>query len=381
MNIPNRLNPALVSLKHRELLSKSGSSKNTYHVVLELQNSNLQFEVGDSLGIYAQNDPILVQHLLDAMGAKGSEQIKDPRSGQEVQVKDFLTHKANLSRLSSSFLKLLHEHVHIHEQKDQLETLLKEENKTLLRQFLTEHDPLNVLKEFRGSHLPLQEMCAQFSPLLPRFYSVASSPKLHPTEVHLTVALSTFTLCGEQRFGVASHFLCHLAEPGVTQIPVYVQPAPHFRPPEDPTLPIIMIGPGTGVAPFRAFLQERLTSNANGKNWLFFGERNHAHDFFYGDYFRSLEENGHLKLALAFSRDQEEKIYVQHRMYEHRQDLWDWISSGAHIYVCGDADQMAKDVDAMLQQIGIEVGKMSKEESTQFFKQLRKDKHYHLDVY
>lgn len=377
----DRLNPFPAKLIERWLLTKPGSTKKTYHISLDLKGSGIRFKVGDSIGIYGRNDPLLVQHLLDAMKAGGDEIISDPKTGQPITVREFLSAKANLSRITSSFLKLMYEYDPSHDKRNHLHRLLEQENKPLLSQYLASHDPLDLLKEYEEVKAPLQDLCAQFGPLLPRFYSVASSLRAFPDEVQLTVALFTFTHSGEQRFGVASHFLCHLAEEKETPIPIYVQPCTNFSLPENPDTPLIMIGPGTGVAPFRAFMQERLTLGAKGKNWLFFGERNSAYDFFYEDFWSKLVESDFLRLSLAFSRDQEEKIYVQHKMYEQAADLWKWITGGAIIYVCGDADHMAKDVEHMLRLIIKEQGRMTEDEAKAYLKSLRAQKRYLLDVY
>ncbi|MFI5334682.1 MAG: hypothetical protein ACHQT8_05920, partial [Chlamydiales bacterium] len=311
---PTRTRPAAVTLKERAPLTKTGSTKETYHVVLDLKNSGIEFNVGDSIGVLPENDPLLVGHLLDAMGAKGEEIIQDPRSQEQMTLRTFLTRYANLSRASSSFLKLFHAYGASSHPK--IETLLQQENKTLLASYLASHDPLDLLKEYASTRAPLQELIQQFSPLLPRFYSAASSLKAAKDEVHLTVALSSFTHGGEKRYGVASHFLCHLAEEAKTPIPIYVQSAHSFKLTQDPHVPVIMIGPGTGVAPFRAFMQERLSLEHPGKNWLFFGERNRTTDYFYEEFWSSLSAQNKLRLDLAFSRDQSEKIYVQHKMLE-----------------------------------------------------------------
>ncbi len=377
----DKLNPFPATIKERFPLTKPGSAKETYHVALDLASSGLDFNPGDSIGVFGQNHPTLVQHLLHALKASGEEPILDPRSKQLFSIRDFLTLKANLSRLTSSFLKLLYDYETIHDKKNRLHRLLQTENKPLLSQYLQSHDPLDLLKEYAEVNAPLQELCEQFGPLLPRFYSAASSKQAVPDEVHLTVALSTFTHAGELRYGVASHFLNHLAQERRTPIPVYVLPAHNFRLPADPHTPIILVGPGTGVAPFRAFLQERMATRAPGKNWLFFGECNRAFDFFYEDYWMQLVKDRSLRLDLAFSRDQAEKIYVQHKMHEHAADLWAWLQEGAHFYVCGDAHQMAKDVDAMLQRIAKEQGHLDDDEAKAYVKHLRTEKRYLLDVY
>jgi sulfite reductase (NADPH) flavoprotein alpha-component len=376
----DKSHPFSSKIKERFPLTKEGSTKETYHISLDITGSKIEFKPGDSIGIFAQNDPTLVEHLLTAMRAKGDEPILDKRSETHFPIREFLQRKANLSRLTSSFLKLFYEHAQEHNQKNALHRLLQEENRVLLTQYLALHDPLDLIKEYQGVETPLQSLCEQFGPLLPRFYSVASSRKTFPNEVHLTVALSTFTHGGERRFGVASHFLCHLADL-TTEIPIYVQPAHGFFLPPDPATPIIMVGPGTGIAPYRAFLQERIAEDASGQNWLFFGERNRQTDFFYEDYWNGLIAQKKLRLDLAFSRDQPEKLYVQHRLQENAAAIYDWIQQGAYFYVCGDAHRMAKDVDATLLQIFRQQGNLDEAGAKAHLKQLKQLKRYQLDVY
>ena len=377
----DRHHPFISKIKERKLLTKPGSTKETYHISLDLKDSDIHFKPGDSIAVFAQNDPLLVQHIIEAMHAKGEEPIVETRSSQKMTLRHFLTHKANLSRLTSSFLKLFYEHEPLHDKKNQLERLLISENKPLLSQYLATHDPLDLFKEYAEVKAPLQELCQQFGPLLPRFYSVASAQIAYPNEVHLTVALFTFSHAGEKRFGVASHFLSHIAIENETPVPLYVQSSPSFTLPMDHNASLIMIGPGTGVAPFRAFLQHRLQHQAQGKNWLFFGERNRSSDYLYEDYWETLAAQNKLILDLAFSRDQFDKIYVQHKMHAKGKELWQWIQEGAYLYVCGDAQHMAKDVEAMLIQIAIEQGYLSHDEARIFFKSLRTQKRYLLDVY
>jgi sulfite reductase (NADPH) flavoprotein alpha-component len=377
----DKSNPCSLTIKERFLLTKAGSTKTTFHVVLDLKDSGMVFKPGDSIGVYAENDPVLVSHLLQAIQATGDELITDPRSGHSLSIRTFLTKRANLARLTSSFLKLIHDYDSEHPRKNHLSHLLEKESRPLLLEYLSKRDPLDLFKEYQGVKIPLQEICAQFGPLLPRFYSIASSQHTHPHEVHLTVALFTFTHAGEQRFGVASHFLCHLANVGQTVVPSYIQPCTHFTLPDNSHTPIIMIGPGTGVAPFRAFLQHRLHTQATGKNWLFFGERNRATDYFYEEFWEELRQKNKLRLSLAFSRDCAEKTYVQHLMQQEAGELWKWIQEGAIIYICGDADQMAKDVTATLLQIAQEQGDLDPDAAKLFLKTLKTDKRLLLDVY
>jgi sulfite reductase (NADPH) flavoprotein alpha-component len=366
-----------VTIKERYALTKTGSSKETYHISLDTKGVQLEYSVGDSIAVHAENDPLLVDQILTVLHAQGDELILNARTQELMKVRDFLRTRANLSRLTSSFLKLFLDYG----KNDQLETLLEKENKPLLSNYLKMHDPLSFFRSFPEIRVPLQEICTQFGPLLPRFYSIASSQKWVQDELHLTVALSTFEISGEKRYGVASHFLCNLAEIQKTSIPIYVQHAHAFSLPSQEQTPIIMIGPGTGVAPFRGFVQERLALKHPGKNWLFFGERNRNTDYFYEEFWTSLLEKNALKLDLAFSRDQNEKCYVQHKMLENAQELWSWIQEGAHLYVCGDAERMAKEVDATLHRIVEEQGNLSPEDSKAFIKGLRTQKRYLLDVY
>jgi len=329
MSTPTRrLNPFSAVIKDRYPLTKDGSSKTTYHIVLS--NPGLTFKVGDSIGIFAKNDPVLVEKFINALNVAPETPVIHPRTAETMSLATFLSAKANLSRLSTA---------------------------------------------------SLEECLKSFAPLLPRFYSVASSLLSHPDEIHLTVALSTYIQDNELHYGVASHFLCHLAEVEQTSIPCYVQPAPHFTlPPSDETH-IIMVGPGTGVAPFRGFLQERLHKNAPGRNWLFFGERHRAHDFFYEEFWNTLVAQDKLSLDLAFSRDQADKIYVQHRLLEKGAAVWTWLQEGAYFYVCGDADPMAKEVEAALLQICQTHGGLDITAAQAYIKQLRHNKRYLVDVY
>ena len=364
----SRLNPFHAVIKDRYPLTKPGSTKETHHVVLALTNSQMTFKVGDSVGIYGDNDPSLVQRIITALKISPETAIVHPRTQEQLSIKTFLTQKANISRLTSSFLKVF--------KQDELLS-----NKAALDHYLATHDILDFLLQV--SHLPfsLQDLVAAFSPLLPRFYSVASSLLVHPQEAHLTVTVSTYHHQGELRYGVASHFLTHLAEIEKTPIPCYVQSTPHFTLPHDHSIPLIMVGPGTGVAPFRGFLQERILQQTTGKHWLFFGERHRNYDFFYEDFWVHLVRQDKLSLDLAFSRDQTDKVYVQHKLYEKGPEVWQWLQEGAHFYVCGEADPMAKDVESTLLRICQDFGSLTHPEAQHYIKQLRSQKRYLTDVY
>jgi sulfite reductase (NADPH) flavoprotein alpha-component len=225
------------------------------------------------------------------------------------------------------------------------------------------------------------ELAKTIMPLLPRFYSIANSAKVFPGEIHLLVAYIHYHMGGQNRRGVGSHFLCDLATIDATPVPIYLQSSTHFTLPQDPNASIILVGPGTGIAPYRAFIQERLANQSPGRNWIIFGERNRATDFYYSDFWLDLERQERIRLDLAFSRDGPEKIYVQHKMYEQRKSIWSWLNKGAYFYVCGDAEEMAKDVDAMLHRIVHEEGRLSDEDAHLYIKKMRADRRYLADVY
>jgi len=370
----NRNNPATAVIKERFALTKPGSTKQVYHISLRIEQP-LTFRVGDSIAIFPQNEKEHVEAILEVLGASGNETITDPRSKEPMSLSAFLLFKANLRQLTSSFLKSYQHYF----PNPQLEALL--ENREKLSDYLKTHEPYDLLLAYKGFKLPLQELCALFSPLLPRFYSVASSPICHPEEVHLTVALTVYPWHEGQRYGVASRFLSHIAEIERTPIPIYVQKAPHFTLPQEDLTPIIMVGPGTGIAPFRGFMQERLARSAKGKNWLIFGERHKMHNYYYQEFWEELSSQGHLKLDTAFSRDQEEKIYVQHLMQTRGKELFAWLEEGAHFYVCGDAARMAKDVDAALHQIIQNQAALSPDAAKAYVKALKQTKRYLTDIY
>jgi sulfite reductase (NADPH) flavoprotein alpha-component len=364
----SRTSPCFSRIKERSLLTGPASTKKTYHIALEIERGQIPYKVGDSIGVVVQNDPDEVDAILKKWGCSGEETIFDPRDNGSTPLRDFLVHKANISRVHAPFFRLL----------SGQDPMLLPENKAKLSEFLHTH----TLFDLAGMR-PRPELSglAKLMPLLPRFYSIANSAHMFPDEIHLTVAYVTYVSNGQIRKGIGSFFLCSYAKESVTPIPIYLQPSNHFTLPHDPDASIILVGPGTGVAPFRAFLQERLALNSTGRNWLFFGERNRATDFYYESFFTELASAGRLRLDLAFSRDGREKTYVQHKMHEERKSLWAWLQEGAYFYVCGDAEEMAKDVDAMLHRIAREVGGMTEEESHSYVKRLRAEKRYLTDVY
>jgi len=367
-----------VSIKERYRLNHPLSQKETYHIVLDLGSHPLEYSVGDCIGIYPSNDLHIVNSILQSLNASGEEVIHD-RNLDAYSLRDFLEKKANLSRVSRKLVEQICTKLPL---SHPLVVKLANDSKEEFKNFLERSDVEDLLKKHSPLDLTPQELCNHLSPLMPRFYSIASSSLAVGRELHLTVALTQYTSNQSLRQGVCSHFLCHLAPLNEAVVPIFLQKAEEFIL-SDVSFekPIIMIGPGTGVAPFRGFMQERIKKKASKQNWLFFGERNQALDFYYEDYWKDLEQRGLLKLGLAFSRDQEEKIYVQHRMLEHSKELWSWISQGAFIYVCGDASRMAKDVDKTLLHIASTEGHLSEIEAKTFMKSLKQEKRYLRDVY
>lgn len=362
----NKENPFPAKITERYLLNKEGSSKKTYHVTLDFTGSNIEYRAGDAIAIFPENNPEDVFALLKALNQSGNETVIDPRSGSEMSLEHFIKTKVNLIRIPTPLLKQAGD-----------PELLKEENKELRTQFIANHDLIDFF-EMHPTSLPLQEIISYFAPLLPRFYSIASSPLVTPNHVDLLVATFTYKHGTKERQGLGSHYLCETASMHTTSIHAYLHPTTHFLLPENPEIPIIMVGPGTGVAPYRAFLQHREAQNASGKNWLFFGECHQAFDYYYEAYLESLRKKAFLTLDLAFSRDQEEKIYVQHRLLEKGLEIWEALNAGAHFYICGDARRMAKDVTAALSNIIETHGDV---DPKSFLKTLRKEKRFLLDVY
>lgn len=376
----SKTNPFLAKIKQRYSLCKNGSSKKTYHLVLDLAGSGLTYEVGDSLGIYPVNDPILVEKTLNAMKANGQEIIKD-KQGLEYNLKEFLTSKANITEFSKKLLQEISKRQSNNQKKAVLDNLLLESNRELLRQFHATHEIWDLLLEQPEAIFAPQEICDLLMPLLPRFYSIASSQAAVGEEVHLTIALTKYETQGIERLGVCSNYLCTLCPLGQPIVPIYIQQHHGFTLPKESDASLIMIGPGTGIAPFRAFMQERVHKHHKGRNWLFFGEWTRAREYYYEEEWAQWENQGFLKVDLAFSREQAQKIYVQHRMLEHGKEFFDWLQKGAHVFVCGDAKHMAKDVDAAICEIVKTYGFLDDAGVKSYMKELKAEGRYLRDVY
>jgi sulfite reductase (NADPH) flavoprotein alpha-component len=372
----HRDNPYLAELKEKRMLTRDGSSKLTLHMGFSLDGSDLNYDAGDALGVVAKNDPALVAEILHLATLSGSEPVELPKIGTR-SIRDALSNHLQITRLSRKLvdgfakagdIKVLNE-------------LLKPENQTHLDQYVYDRGPVDLLAEYPGVVSGAQQLAGLLAKLAPRLYSISSSPKAHRGEVHTTVAVVRYRSHNRERGGVCSTMFSDRTEVG-GRVPVYIQQNKKFRLPLDPGAAVIMIGPGTGIAPFRGFLHERCAIGAQGRNWLFFGERSAASDFLYREELEQMQASGLLtRLETAFSRDQEHKIYVQDRMIEHGAGMFAWLEEGASLYVCGDATRMAKDVDAALHQVIERHGACDEEAAKEYVQSLHDSKRYHRDVY
>jgi sulfite reductase (NADPH) flavoprotein alpha-component len=355
----------------RMRLNRPGSQKETYHVEIDLSQSELDYVPGDSFGIFPENDPALVDAILAAIGAPGDF----PIAGRPLR--NVLITDTSLSPAPDSLFQLI-SYLVGGERRRRAQALARGEDADGDAATL---DVLAAVEKFPGIRPDPEAFMEVLEPLQPRLYSIASSPKANPGRVALTVDAVRYKVGTRLRLGVASTFLGERAHPG-SRLKVYVQKAHSFSLPADPDLPIIMVGPGTGIAPFRAFLQERLATRARGKAWLFYGHQHRATDFFYEDELAAFQALGTLtKLSLAWSREGTEKVYVQHRMREEGADLFAWLEEGAHFYVCGDAKRMAGDVEAALLKIVAQHGCRSSDAAKEYVAALRSAGRYQADVY
>jgi sulfite reductase (NADPH) flavoprotein alpha-component len=367
----SRDNPAEAVFLSRARLNKPGSEKDTWHIELDLAGSGIDYTVGDSFGLFPTNDPALVDAVIRAIDAPADFPIAD------ATLREVLTSGVSLSPAPDMLFQLV-------------SYLTGGERRQKARRLANGEDPdgdaatldvLAALEKFPGIRPDPEAFIESLEPLQPRLYSISSSPRSNPGRVSLTVDAVRYAVGSRRRLGVASTFLADRVAPR-TKVKAYVQKAHDFALPANPSTPIIMIGPGTGIAPFRAFLHERMATKAPGRNWLFFGHQRSRHDFFYEDELAGMKATGLLtRLTLAWSRDSEQKIYVQDRMREVGRDLWAWLADGAHVYVCGDAKRMAKDVERALVDVVAGFGARSADEAVAFVAELKRAGRYQADVY
>jgi sulfite reductase (NADPH) flavoprotein alpha-component len=368
----NKSNPYSSKLLINRLMTE-GSDKETRHFEFSLTGSGLSYDPGDSLGVLPLNCSNVVDQLLKSVGFTGNEELVV--EDEKLTLTNALQKKFACTVLSKIQIKKFNEFAN----SSKLDELLKLENKEALIDYMWGRELIDLFSEYPQNGMSVENFVSLLRPMPPRLYSIASSISAHPEEVHLTVAVVKYDSYGRKRKGVCSSYL---AERVGDSIPCYFHPNKNFKLPEDGNVPIIMVGPGTGIAPFRAFIEERKVSGASGKNWLFFGDRSQKTDYLYGSEWESYLKDGLInELDLAWSRDQDEKVYVQHKMLEKGKVLWEWLEDGAIFYVCGDASRMAKDVDSALRTIAQKQGAMSEEDSALWVKKLQKDKRYLKDVY
>ncbi|WP_240154714.1 flavodoxin domain-containing protein, partial [Burkholderia sp. Cy-647] len=372
--LPTKARPAASKLVANLKLNQPGAAKDTRYLSLSTEGTALEYEAGDALGIWPTNCPSVVDELLGLTRLSGDTPVTVSGVG-DVRLADALGRHLDITRPHPDALALIAER----SSNGALKSLLSDERKGDLKNWLWGQQLADVLHEFPVD-LSAAELVGMLKRIQPRLYSIASSPAAHRDEVHLTVSAVRYSNGRRDRKGVASTFLADRAGDG--GVPVFVQKSAHFRPPASGEVPIVMVGPGTGIAPFRGFLHERRARGASGRNWLFFGEQHAATDFYYRDELAAMREDGLLThLDLAFSRDQESKVYVQDRMRERGAELWSWLEAGAHFYVCGDASRMAKDVDLALKDVVAAHGGMDEARAGEYVARMSKERRYLRDVY
>ncbi|MER3115267.1 assimilatory sulfite reductase (NADPH) flavoprotein subunit [Bacillus altitudinis] len=373
----SRTNPFYAEVLENINLNGRGSNKETRHLELSLEGSGLVYEPGDSLGIYPTNDPALVDELIQTCGWNAEESVTVHKNGDTLPLKEALTSHFEITVLTKPLLQKIAELT----KSESLHSLLEEGNEEKLKEYIAGRDLVDAARDFG----PFDGTAADFTSILrkipARLYSIASSLKANDEEVHLTIGAVRYDAHGRERQGVCSILCAERLQPGDT-LPVYIQHNQNFKLPQDPDAPIIMVGPGTGIAPFRSFMQEREELGANGKSWLFFGDQHFVTDFLYQTEWQKWLKDGVLtKMDVAFSRDTEEKVYVQHQMKKQSKELFEWLEQGAYVYICGDEKHMAHDVHNTLLSIIQEEGAMSKEKAESYLANLQQQKRYQRDVY
>ncbi|TWG70766.1 assimilatory sulfite reductase (NADPH) flavoprotein subunit [Bacillus subtilis] len=373
----SRTNPFRAEVLENLNLNGRGSNKETRHVELSLEGSGLTYEPGDSLGVYPENDPELVELLLKEMNWDPEEIVTLNKQGDVRPLKEALIYHYEITVLTKPLLEQAAQLTG----NDELRELLAPGNEENVKAYIEGRDLLDLVRDYGPFSVSAQEFVSILRKMPARLYSIASSLSANPDEVHLTIGAVRYDAHGRERKGVCSILCAERLQPGDT-LPVYVQHNQNFKLPKDPETPIIMVGPGTGVAPFRSFMQEREETGAEGKAWMFFGDQHFVTDFLYQTEWQNWLKDGVLtKMDVAFSRDTEEKVYVQHRMLEHSAELFEWLQEGAAVYICGDEKHMAHDVHHTLLEIIEKEGNMSREEAEAYLADMQQQKRYQRDVY
>ncbi|MGQ5177532.1 assimilatory sulfite reductase (NADPH) flavoprotein subunit [Bacillus halotolerans] len=373
----SRTNPFRAEVLENLNLNGRGSNKETRHVELSLEGSGLTYEPGDSLGVYPENDPVLVDLLLQEMNWDPEEIVTLNKQGDVRPLKEALISHYEITVLTKP---LLEQAAHL-TGSEELRELLAPGNEGKVKAYIEGRDLLDLIRDYGPFSVTAQEFVSILRKMPARLYSIASSLSANPDEVHLTIGAVRYDAHGRERKGVCSILCAERLQPGDT-LPVYVQHNQNFKLPKDPETPIIMVGPGTGVAPFRSFMQEREETGAEGKAWMFFGDQHFVTDFLYQTEWQNWLKDGVLtKMDVAFSRDTEEKVYVQHRMLEQSAELFEWLQEGAAVYICGDEKHMAHDVHNTLLDIIEKEGNMTREKAEVYLADMQQQKRYQRDVY
>lgn len=371
-----REQPLLAPIIDKRSLTHTTSTKTTLHVAFSIEGTSLSYEAGDACGVIPTNDLNLIAEILQKLQFNGNEQVSSLNAGTTT-LHDALAHQRQITRLNRKTVQ----GYAARGQCERLLDLLRPAQQAALDAYIYDRGLIDLLIEFPGVIDDPNELVALLPKLAPRLYSISSSPAAHAGQIHTTVAVVRFKAHNRDRGGVCSTFFADRTSVA-DRLPIFIQPNRNFKLPSNPDEPMIMIGPGTGIAPFRGFLHERRALGHKGKNWLFFGERSAATDYLYRDELESMRADGHLtRLDKAFSRDHGHKVYVQDRMMEQAPEFWRWLQDGASVYVCGDASRMAKDVRAALCRIVREQGAMPLEAAEEYIEQLKEDHRYYRDVY
>src|SRR4051812_11148788 len=373
----SRINPFQAKVLKNIDLNGVGSSKETRHIELSLKGSDLSYIPGDALGILPSNDPELVVSLLEEMKWDAETVVTINKQGDTLPLKEALTTYFEITLLTKKILQ----QAAAFTENEELRKLVLVENTDQLKEYCYGRDLLDLLRNFGPWKVTAQEMVSLLRKMTPRLYSIASSMAAHPEEVHLTIGAVRYTTYGRDRKGVCSVLVAERLQEGDT-LPIFIQPNKHFHLPESGDRDIIMVGPGTGIAPFRSFIEERAVTKENGRSWLFFGDQYSASDFLYQDELEQFQRDGVLtRLETAFSRDTERKVYVQHKMLENSQELFQWLENGACFYVCGDKQRMTKDVHNTLIDVIEKEGAMTHEAAEAYLNDIQKQGRYQRDVY
>lgn len=373
----SRTNPFPAEVLKNVNLNGNGSSKETRHLELSLKGSGLSYVPGDCLGIIPENDSELVSALLEEMKWDADQAVTINKQGDTLPLKEALTKHFEITLLTK---KIVQQAAGLTDN-EEIKKLAAAENADQLKEYMNGRDLLDLLRDFGPWKASAQEIVSLLRKMPPRLYSIASSLTANPEEVHLTIGAVRYTAHGRDRKGVCSVQCAERVQEGDT-LPIFIQQNKHFNLPESQDTDIIMVGPGTGIAPFRSFIQERAAAKAEGRSWLFFGDQHSATDFLYQSELEQYQKDGALtRIETAFSRDTEQKVYVQHKMLENSKELFEWLKNGAYFYVCGDKQYMAKDVHNALIDVIEQEGAMSREDAEAYLNDMQKQGRYQRDVY